>query len=144
MLRDNFLYGVLILSLGGCVSVNTNVQRPDSLGRLLVSTEQLPLTSFQFFGSHNSYKTEIEPAVLQQLRSVNPQAAAGLDYWHEPLADQLDLGLRVLELDVFYDPEGELFSRGEPFPVLHVQNIDTGSHCANPVSYTHLTLPTKA
>ncbi len=124
------LGGVLLFALFGCVDVNTNVQRSDSLGRLVVSVEQLPLSSFQFFGSHNSYKTEIEPKVLEQLRSVNPQAALGLDYWHEPLDAQLDLGLRVLELDVFYDPEGTLFSREGPFPVLHVQTIDTGSHCA--------------
>ena len=125
------LFGVLLFTLVACVEVDTNVRRADSVGRLLVSIEQLPLNSFQFFGSHNSYKTEIEPKVLEQLRSVNPQAALGLDYWHEPLEAQLDLGLRVLELDVFYDPEGELFSRDGPFPVLHVQTIDTGSHCAN-------------
>lgn len=124
------LFGVLWLSLAGCVDVHTNVLRTDSSGGPLVSPDQLPLNSFQFYGSHNSYKTEIAPRVMQQLRSVNPAAASGLDYWHEPLADQLDLGLRVLELDVFYDPEGRLFERGGTFPVLHVQTIDTGSHCA--------------
>lgn len=135
------LCAVLLFTLVGCVDVNTNVWRSDdlgsdNLGRLLVSVEQLPLNSFQFFGSHNSYKTEIEPKVMEQLRSLNPQAALGLDYWHEPLDVQLDLGLRVLELDIFYDPlfqdpQGALFSREGPFPVLHVQTLDTGSHCMN-------------
>ena len=44
---------------------------------------------------------------------------------------QLNQGLRVLELDVFYDPQQRLFKSGGIFPVLHVQNIDTASHCAN-------------
>ena len=122
---------LLVLQLTGCTSVNTDVIRSASTERSLVSPEQLPLNYFQFFGSHNSYKTAMSAEVLQQLRAVNPSAAASLEYWHEPLQAQLDLGLRVLELDVFYDPGSKLFSRNGRFPVLHVQNLDTGSHCEN-------------
>jgi len=133
LLRRLFLVSLyaLLLTLVGCVTSNTNVLQSSGSDRLLVSHEQLPLNFFQFYGSHNSYKTEINPKVFQELRRVNPQAAASLEYWHVPLADQLELGLRVLELDIFYDPEGTLFSRDGVFPVLHVQTIDTGSHCAH-------------
>jgi hypothetical protein len=92
------------------------------------------LDKLQFYGSHNSYKTAMPAPVLAQLQAVNPAAATSLEYWHVPFAEQLDLGLRVLELDFFYDPGGTLFggeefgSDGE-FPVLHVQNLDTGSNC---------------
>ena len=132
---------VFVLTMvSGCVAVNTNVSRDDRLNQGLatdqLSPEQLPLNYFQFFGSHNSYKTAISDPLMDQLRALNPKAALALEYWHEPLADQLDLGVRVLELDVFYDPEfadpaKALFGQGGAFPVLHVQNLDTGSHCAH-------------
>lgn len=122
-----------VLGLSGCVAVDTNVSRNASSNTtgLLVSAEQLPLNHFQFFGSHNSYKTAIPGATLAQLRAANPRAALALEYWHAPLNEQLDAGLRVLEFDVFYDPQQRLFKQGGVFPVLHVQNLDTGSHCAN-------------
>ena len=131
---------LLVAIVGGCVAVDTHVSRDtrsnEGLASNLLSPEQLPLNYFQFFGSHNSYKTAISDRLMDQLRAANPEAAHALEYWHEPLAEQLDLGLRVLELDVFYDPEfadpaKALFGRGGAFPVLHVQNLDTGSHCAH-------------
>ena len=125
--------GLFVLGLAGCAGGNTSVPRssPAAGSEALVSAEQLPLNYFQFLGSHNSYKTAIPPATLAQLRAVNPQAALALDYWHAPIAAQLDAGLRVLEFDVFYDPQQRLFGRAGDFPVVHVQNIDTGSHCIN-------------
>lgn len=122
-----------LTSLVGCVSVNTDVSSnfPSTRSQDVVSPEQLPLNQFQFFGSHNSYKTALPAAVLEQLRQVNPQAAISLEYWHAPIDEQLDSGLRVLEFDVFYDPQQRLFELGGEFPVLHVQNLDTGSHCPN-------------
>jgi len=127
------LLSLFASGLTGCVSVTTNVSHNNTLGgsRLVVSPEQLPLNHFQFLGSHNSYKTAIPQEVLAQLRAANPQAAQALEYWHAPISTQLDAGLRVLEFDVFYDPQQRLFDRGGDFPVLHVQNIDTGSHCIN-------------
>jgi len=127
------LLSLFASGLTGCVSVTTNVSHNNTVGgsRLVVSPEQLPLNHFQFLGSHNSYKTAIPQEVLAQLRAANPQAAQALEYWHAPISTQLDAGLRVLEFDVFYDPQQRLFDRGGDFPVLHVQNIDTGSHCIN-------------
>ena len=40
------------------------------------------------------------------MRRTSKEAADALDYFHLPLAKQLHLGMRQLELDVFYDPEG--------------------------------------
>ena len=77
----------------------------------------------------------------------------GLEYEHVSLTEQVRLGLRKLELDIFYDPEGGLLSSpyglqlvrsrgvepveydvdglmGQPgFKVLHVQDIDYRSNC---------------
>ncbi|MCB1644051.1 MAG: phosphatidylinositol-specific phospholipase C1-like protein [Pseudomonadales bacterium] len=108
----------------------------------------LKLNEVQFLGSHNSYKKAIDPALLQMLAANDPRTAAGLDYSHRPLTEQLNLGMRKLELDVFYDPEGGRYANPvglvaipDPLPwaaelvqkpgfkVFHVQDIDFRSHC---------------
>ncbi|HSI74438.1 MAG TPA: Ca2+-dependent phosphoinositide-specific phospholipase C [Lunatimonas sp.] len=112
----------------------------------------MKINQLQFIGSHNSYKLAIEPNLLKLLIDTDSAAMKGLDYSHILPWDQLELGLRVLELDVFHDPEGGRFSnpRGhafllqqgltiEPyadlpkfdqpgFKVMHVQDIDFRSH----------------
>lgn len=105
----------------------------------------------QVIGSHNSYKIGIENALMDLILADSPEAI-GLDYAHIPIMEQLDLGLRGLEIDVVHDPEGGRFSHPkglemlnaqevEPilynaeamqvpgFKVLHVPDIDFRSHC---------------
>ena len=93
------------------------------------------LNDVQLLGSHNSYKLAMAPDKFAELHARNVAVAESLEYWHRPLAQQLSLGLRKLELDVFYDPDGGLFDRSgavdSQFPVLHVQNLDDVSNCAN-------------
>jgi hypothetical protein len=112
----------------------------------------LRINDLQLLGSHNSYKRAMPAVTMAVLRALNTALAESLDYWHPPLTTQLNLGLRKLELDVFFDPDGELFGRGEAaghdaagqdaagqvgaparsqFPVLHVQNLDDRSNCLN-------------
>lgn len=111
------------------------------------------INQIQVLGSHNSYKKAISPFLLEMLRKEDSVLAMELDYAHAPLSDQLELGLRQLELDLFYDPEGGRFSRPlgqellkkggqkpaefDPrnhlempgFKVFHIQDIDYQSHC---------------
>lgn len=109
----------------------------------------LKLNDLMSFGTHNSYKTEIPPAVLALLRQSNPSAAETLDYRHPPLADELNAGARQLEIDVYYDPEGGRFLHpvlpakaglDQPaawkaefarpgFKVMHVPDVDVLSSC---------------
>ncbi len=110
--------------------------------------DQLRLNEIQFIGSHNSYKVAIDELAMAQIAQDNPGAAFSLDYAHVPIDRQLSLGLRNIELDVFYDPEGGRYAsptaaalpgatpfdpNGEMkrpgFKVLHVQDIDFRSHC---------------
>lgn len=103
-------------------------------------------------GSHNSYKVEIEQPLMQLLIAEDPEAIS-LDYRHLSLSEQLDLGIRGLELDVLFDPEGGQFKNPkgldildslgmEPLPydpndellqpgfkVFHIPDIDFRSHC---------------
>ncbi len=103
----------------------------------LAAERQLRLNEIQVLGSHNSYKLAMEPERFANLQRSNPELAASLEYWHAPLNDQLDIGIRKLELDVFYDPDNSLFGKkysashsASQFPVLHVQSLDDRSSCA--------------
>ena len=111
----------------------------------------IALSSIQMIGSHNSYKKAMPANVMVLLEWVEPALAQGLDYSHIPIEEQLALGLRVFEIDVFHDPEGARFSRplgrwlhpltqafndqeqtqlnAPGLKVLHIQDIDYRSHC---------------
>jgi hypothetical protein len=91
---------------------------------------ELRLNDVQVLGSHNSYKLAMRRLPALVLGWRRPEIARTLEYEHVPLGEQLDLGVRALELDVFDDPTSELFGRGNRFPVLHVQTIDDRSSCA--------------
>lgn len=106
------------------------------------------LNDTQVIGSHNSYKSSMPPPILEYLRKVNPATAASLEYDHLPLSQQLDLGLRNLELDVFHDPQGGRYAKPKGLTMLpdlesydskgellepglklfHVQDLDFQSH----------------
>src|SRR5688572_19637300 len=113
---------------------------------------QLAINHIQVIGSHNSYKQEIERPVMEFILAQDSNAVS-LDYAHLPIKDQLDLGLRGLEIDVLHDPQGGRYkdplalrklkekgvqtlpydtsselSRGG-LKVLHVSDIDFRSHC---------------
>ena len=83
----------------------------------------ISINQIQFVGSHNSYKRAMPDSFIKQLMKVNPNLVESLDYEHIPLGDQLDLGIRKLELDIFYLADDERFSVG------HVQQIDMSSNC---------------
>jgi hypothetical protein len=82
------------------------------------------INHLQFVGSHNSYKKAMPDGFVKQLMRVNPEVMESLEYEHIPLAEQLDLGIRKLELDVFYVADEARFLVG------HVQQIDMNSNCA--------------
>lgn len=112
------------------------------------SAAAVRLNDIQVVGSHNSYKLPIDPALLDVMRQDRPEQALALDYAHLPLREQLDLGLRNLEIDVYHDPEGGRYAApaglslaasapydpaGEMarpgFKVLHIQDLDFRSSC---------------
>ena len=82
------------------------------------------INHIQFVGSHNSYKQAMPDGFVKQLMKVNPKVVESLEYEHAPLSEQLDLGIRKLELDVFY------VAYEDQFLVGHVQQIDMNSNCA--------------
>ncbi len=78
---------------------------------VLASADEPRFNQLQVIGSHNSYHVAPAPAIRDMLIARNPQRAQGLDYTHAPLAEQFaKQGIRQVELDVYADPKGGLFS----------------------------------
>lgn len=113
------------------------------------------MNQIQIVGTHNSYHAGLSASEMSLLRKHNPKAAESLAYKHPPLEDQLNSGVRQLELDVYSDSKGGLFANplylqlaakegaNDPFPAawtetmkkpgfktLHVADVDFRSHCA--------------
>ena len=111
----------------------------------------LAMNDIQTVGSHNSFKARIPAAVMAKLRADDPKLADALDYYHLPLARQLDAGVRQLEIDIFADPKGGRYAdpKGEAiaraagettgfdraamlrpgFKVFHIPDVDYISTC---------------
>jgi hypothetical protein len=145
----------LIHSQFGLAADDSTTCSSDLEPSVACSTRQLRMNDLQMIGSHNSYKQAIPAAELELIREANPRSAMTLDYYHAPLVEQLDLGLRQIELDIVYDPEGGRYvdpllprlvaatnsadaledaysSEGMDAPgfkVLHAQDIDVRTHC---------------
>jgi len=73
----------------------------------MLSAQPARINQVTVLGSHNSYKLAIDPTLFATLED---RVRLGLEYSHLPLAAQLDLGLRALELDVVHDPRGGLYA----------------------------------
>lgn len=110
------------------------------------------VNQIQVIGSHNSYKQQIEDP-LMRITLSRDSSTLGLDYRHIPINEQLDLGLRGLEIDILHDPQGGRFNAplglrllaengvsAKPYDtlgelskgglkVLHVPDVDFRSHC---------------
>lgn len=83
--------------------------------------DTLPLNKIQVIGSHNSYKSAIDPRLFSYIQSKDSEAALELDYEHIALSNQLNLGLENLELDVYDDPKGGLFAHPKGLKVVSGQ-----------------------
>lgn len=100
------------------------------------------LAQLRYIGSHNSYKQQLPDAWYQRVEALGVPTAA-LHYQHPPLTTQLNMGLRLLELDILADPKGGLYQPAQDvlaltslhalatpgFKVLHLPGVDMASHC---------------
>ncbi|WP_336704624.1 phosphatidylinositol-specific phospholipase C1-like protein [Chryseobacterium indologenes] len=107
--------------------------------------DELKINEIQVIGSHNSYKKAILPEVYHYLSQKDTlKVLPRIQYEHIPIPQQLDLGLRNLEIDVYADSQGgkyahpkilDLVKTSEPFnpegkmkkpgyKMIHVTDID--------------------
>ncbi|MEM0938705.1 MAG: Ca2+-dependent phosphoinositide-specific phospholipase C [Bacteroidota bacterium] len=84
--------------------------------------DQVRLNHIQVIGSHNSYKMAIEKPLMDLLIRED-SSAIGLDYAHFTLTEQLDFGIRGLELDVLYDPHDGAFQTPKGMDILYSLGI---------------------
>lgn len=109
-----------------------------------------PIHQYQFIGTHNSYKQKTDANILEVIAEIKPEWYDELNYKHKPLTEQLDLGLRFFELDVFVDQKGGLYSHPfgpklfelplvylgpemdqAGFKVMHIPDVDFRSSAAS-------------
>ncbi|OKS87464.1 phosphatidylinositol-specific phospholipase C1-like protein [Mucilaginibacter polytrichastri] len=110
--------------------------------------DNLPMNRVQVIGSHNSYKKAIDPALFKLFQQKDSVSSSKIDYEHIGIADQLNMGLLNLEIDVYadvnggryahpkgldwvknqpdFDPEGKMKEPG--FKVFHIIDLDFRSH----------------
>jgi hypothetical protein len=116
--------------------------------------KKVHVNQIQVIGSHNSYHAGFAPSERKLLEAHHPKTLRGLDYKHAPLPEQLDGGVRQVEIDIFNDPQGGKFAHpaivnmvaaahlppdpdfdpdhdmDKPgFKVMHVQDLDERSTC---------------
>jgi len=116
------------------------------------SDEPIPpdprINEIQTLGTHNSFHIQPRDSIMAALWVFEPELAPTLEYTHLPIPEQLDHGVRHLELDIFADPEGGRYATrhgliivgedpvsglpelDEPgMKVLHIQDIDFETQC---------------
>lgn len=113
------LAGLLVTGATACSSDDqgSSAASADGTTTTLAMDDAVGLNQIQVVGSHNSYHV----SNFDQIGGLSPLAAT-LDYTHDPLPEQLDEGLRSLELDVFLQDDGE-------YHVLHFPDFDARSTC---------------
>ena len=82
------------------------------------------LDEIQVLASHNGYHLEGEEALLQAITANLPALTPTIEYSHPTLTEQLDLGLRSMELDVFEDPDGGRYATPKAQAILGLAPID--------------------
>jgi hypothetical protein len=74
--------------------------------------DDLRLHQIQVIGTHNSYHIEPAAGLKPLIRAAGASLLQSIEYTHRPLPEQLSrLTVRQLELDIYADPDGELFAR---------------------------------
>ncbi len=73
--------------------------------------DDLPINKIQVIGSHNSYKQVIDPLLFVFFKKMDSVSAGKIDYGHIGLSEQLDMGLRNLEIDAYVDSKGGKYAQ---------------------------------
>jgi hypothetical protein len=143
----SILFSIIFLLTTFIALSQKNRPKPlrESLPHISVSNnDNLPINQIQVIGSHNSYKQAIDPALFKAFQLMDSVSASKIDYEHIAFNEQLDLGLRNLEIDVYadekggkyahpkgldwvknqapYDLSGEMKEPG--FKIFHIQDLD--------------------
>jgi hypothetical protein len=106
-MKLGFIWGpafAVLAFAAACAGMDETPARGDGLD------DSLRINQIQAVGTHNSYKLQIPEPIMKLIAARNADAAVTLDYWHRPIAEQLDAGARQVELDPLDDPDGGAFA----------------------------------
>jgi hypothetical protein len=99
-----------------CTTLGSAVCQEQSSGasvsnELKPEDRMLRLNEIQVIGTHNSYHLAPAPEIMKIIAFTGKAVADSIDYSHAPLDQQFGkLGIRQIELDIYADPDGGLFS----------------------------------
>jgi hypothetical protein len=119
------------------------------------NNDDLKINQIQIVGTHNSYSQGVDPQIMamadaiigprmsQMAASMPPEARAqykeyhpnevsmpeALNYRYGTLTDQLDAGMRSLELDLNRDPEGGRFVHPAAYEAATAKGIPKAGCC---------------
>lgn len=151
-MKKYILYLAVLVAIACQKEDNARIRDPYAGVVFDPAIEALPINQLQYIGSHNSYRIRTDPAIysfVNTLGGILPDGLdpTGWDYTHIPLTDQLGLGVRSFELDIYHDPAGNrYFNRlGNPLvgkaaasginelrqpgmKLLHVPDFDYNTH----------------
>jgi hypothetical protein len=136
------------LVLGIAVSAVLAACSSSGGGASSTTTAKVPVTldQIQFLAAHNAYHLQGPKPLLDAITAALPALTPTIEYSHPTLTEQLELGLRSVELDVFEDPDGGRYAAPKAvtllgldpvdpamstpgFKVFHVQEVDFRSTC---------------
>jgi hypothetical protein len=96
------------------MSLGFGQETPSRLNRQSEVSEQdstLRFNQIQVIGTHNSYHLAPSPELMKIIGLTGKAVADSIDYTHAPLEQQFSLyGIRQIELDIYADPQGGLYS----------------------------------
>ena len=95
-------------------TTSTSAARPPAPG----------LHEIQVLAAHNAYHIEPEAPLAAAITQALPELTPTIEYTHPTLTEQLDLGLRSFELDIFEDPDGGRYATPAAVELLGLDPID--------------------
>src|SRR5687767_9613056 len=80
---------------------------------------EVRLDQIQVLAAHNAYHLQGPQPLLDAITAALPELTPTIEYSHPTLTEQLELGLRSFELDIFEDdPDGGRYAAPKPQTLL--------------------------
>ena len=87
------------------------------------------LNQLQLVGTHNSYHLAPDRVAMELIQAAAPSEAESLDVSQRSLTDQFEtLGVRHVELDIYLDPQGNLYNKPAAYRMASQQKVEVPAY----------------
>lgn len=108
----------------------------------VTNAQEKRINQVQVIGSHNSYKQAIDPQLFEYLSQKDTTGGInGLQYEHIAIIEQLDMGLRNLEIDAYVDKQGGKFANPAGMQLVSSQRAYDTEHLLNKPGFKVIHIP---